>query len=71
MADTVGGRYRPGVSSWSLSRLITTQLYQVSPRDPATMMLTAVTLGTVALTAAWLPSRRATRVDPIVPLRAD
>ena len=55
----------------AMTRLITAQLYEVAPRDPLTLLITAGTLVVVALTAAWLPMRRATRVDPIVTLRAD
>jgi ABC-type antimicrobial peptide transport system permease subunit len=58
-------------AAFGLSRLIATQLYQVSPRDPVTMIVTAATLAGVALAAAWLPTRRATQVDPIVTLRAE
>ena len=59
------------ISAIALSRLIATQLYEVSPRDPATMTVTATTLAMVALAAAWLPTRRATRVDPMVTLRGE
>jgi putative ABC transport system permease protein len=55
----------------AMTRVITAQLYEVSPRDPLTLVITAITLVVVALTAAWLPLRRATRVDPIVTLRAE
>ena len=55
----------------AMTRLMTAQLYEVSPNDPLTFLVTALTLSIVALTAAWLPTRRATRVDPIVTLRAE
>jgi putative ABC transport system permease protein len=53
------------------SRLITSLLYDVSPRDPAVFAATAVTLFGVAMLACWLPARRAARVSPVEALRAD
>jgi putative ABC transport system permease protein len=52
-------------------RLLGSQLYGVGGRDPLTLTATAVLLVVVALTASYLPARRATRVDPIIALRAD
>jgi ABC-type antimicrobial peptide transport system permease subunit len=43
----------------------------VNPRDPVTFAATAVTLLLVALTANFIPARRATRIDPLVALRTD
>lgn len=54
-----------------LGRLVQSQLYQVSPRDPAIFVLVAVVLGVVAVLSSYLPARRATQVDPIVALRME
>ena len=52
-----------------LARSIRTMLFQVSPNDPATYAAVAVFLAVVALTASYIPARRATKVDPIIALR--
>jgi predicted permease len=52
-------------------RLIASVLYGVSPRDPMVFAMMAVTLQAVALTACWIPARRAARLDPTIALRAD
>jgi putative ABC transport system permease protein len=44
-------------------------LFEVSPGDPLTLAVVALVLLTVAALAAWLPARRAARVDPARTLR--
>ena len=44
-------------------------LYGVAPSDPVTIVTVVLTLGVVAIIAAWLPAWRASRVDPIAALR--
>jgi len=56
------------VSLWA-STLIASLLYGLPPRDPLTFAGGAVTLITVAALAAWLPARRASRIDPAQVLR--
>jgi predicted permease len=46
-------------------------VFGITPRDPATLALTAATLGVAALLACWLPARRASRLDPARTLRTD
>lgn len=53
----------------ALSRLITSLLFGVHPSDPATLAAVLVLMMVVAASAAYLPARRAARVDPIVALR--
>jgi putative ABC transport system permease protein len=59
------------VAALALGRLLTTQLYQVSPHNPALLAAAALTLGAVALLACFLPARRATFVNPIEALRTE
>jgi ABC-type antimicrobial peptide transport system permease subunit len=53
------------------SRLLASRLYGVGPLDPATIGAAALLLTTAGLLAAWLPARRATRIDPMVSLRLE
>ena len=55
----------------ALSRVLSGMLYGVSATDPIVLATVAVTLTVVALAAAWLPAHRATRVDPLLAMRAD
>ena len=53
------------------TRLVESMLYQLPPRDPVTIAAAAaIMLGTCAL-AGYVPARRASRVDPLVALRAE
>jgi len=53
------------------SRLVSTQLYGVSPQEPAVYVTCAGVLVLVAVVASLVPARRALRVDPVVALRTD
>ena len=55
----------------ALGRTVTSLLYGVSPTDSFTLLAVAMFLTLVAMLASYLPARRATRVDPMVALRAD
>jgi putative ABC transport system permease protein len=57
--------------AWLMSRVLTSQLYGVSAKDPVTYLAVALLLGAVALTASYLPARRAVRVDPMSSLRSE
>ena len=51
------------------SRLISTLLFDVSPSDPATLIVSATVLALTGLLAGWWPARRAARLDPSKTLR--
>jgi putative ABC transport system permease protein len=54
-----------------VTRVMSTFLFGVGPMDPVTYAAVSGTLAVVALIGTYLPARRATRVDPLVALRAE
>lgn len=58
-------------ASWALARALSGLLFGVTPGDPATFAGMLIVLTAVAAMAGYLPARRASRIDPMVALRAD
>jgi putative ABC transport system permease protein len=57
--------------AFAATRLLSSMLFDVSTWDPLTFGAIVVLISVVAFLAAWLPARRAMRVNPIVALRAE
>jgi predicted permease len=55
----------------ALSRVLRTVLVQITPTDPVTFVAITLLLTVVSIAACLLPARRATRVDPLIALRAE
>jgi putative ABC transport system permease protein len=55
--------------SFAVTRVIASQLFGVSPRDPLTLASAVGVVAIAAFAACYFPARRATRVDPLVALR--
>jgi putative ABC transport system permease protein len=60
-----------GGLTYAAARWIASQLYGIAPHDPMVLTLAAGLLVVVALSAVYLPARRASRVDPMNALRQD
>jgi putative ABC transport system permease protein len=59
------------IGAWFASQLVSGLLFGLTARDPATLVITALTLAFTAMLAGYLPARRAAQVDPALTLRAE
>ena len=59
------------IAALGATRLLKTLLFGISANDPLTFLTVSLLLVAVALLGCYLPARRATRVDPVVSLRAE
>jgi ABC-type antimicrobial peptide transport system permease subunit len=66
-AGTVAGL----VAAWFLTRLLRSMLFEVEPGDPKVLAVATATIAVVALLAALVPARAATRVEPMHVLKSE
>ncbi|MEP7072025.1 MAG: FtsX-like permease family protein, partial [Verrucomicrobiota bacterium] len=59
------------LAAFGLGRLLTAQLYQISPSNPVLLFAAALVLTLVALIACLIPARRATAISPLQALRSE
>jgi putative ABC transport system permease protein len=71
MGHTAAGAVAGIAVVLAASKVIASLLYEVRPNDPATLALAMTALALVCAVAAWLPARRASRLDPMAALRED
>jgi predicted lysophospholipase L1 biosynthesis ABC-type transport system permease subunit len=68
---TAAGAVAGAIGSFFALRLLRTMLFRVPASDPWTVAAVLATLTAVTMLAAWLPSRRAARVNPVEALRSE
>ncbi len=66
---TVAGATLGLLGAWLCARLLESLLFEVKPHDPFLLGLALLFLIVAVIIAAWIPARRAMRVDPVVALR--
>lgn len=71
MARGLAGMVCGMCAAWFLVRLLADMLYGVSMRDPAVFLAVPVLLICLTAVAAWIPARRAARLDPVQALRME
>jgi putative ABC transport system permease protein len=59
------------LGAFAATRLLNSLLFGIGASDPLTFFAIMLLVSVVAFLAAWLPARRATRVNPIIALRAE
>jgi predicted permease len=68
---TVVGAALGTAASWALARALQGLLFEVGAGDPAAFFGMLLVLTVVAVAAGYLPARRASRIDPMIALRAE
>jgi ABC-type antimicrobial peptide transport system permease subunit len=68
---TIAGLLVGTAGALASSRVIATLLFGITPSDPTTCATAAALLAMVAIMAAYIPARRAARLDPMIALREE
>jgi putative ABC transport system permease protein len=68
---TTGGLAAGMLAAWTVRRSVVGMLFGISPEDGTTFLGVVLLLSAVALLAAYIPARRAARIDPAVALRSE
>jgi len=71
MRLTIAGTVIGIAGAYAATRLISSLLYGVKPRDPLTFACVLALLAGVSLGAAWLAAHKATRTDPNIALHCE
>jgi ABC-type antimicrobial peptide transport system permease subunit len=71
VAPACAGLIAGAFGAWTGAQLLESFVFEVSPRDPATLAASALALLSVATAAAAISARRAARVDPLIALRTE
>ena len=71
LVSVVSGAVAGLLLFWAVRRVLATMLYDTSSGDPRLLATAVVVLAIVATLAAWIPTRRAVRIDPATTLRLD
>jgi putative ABC transport system permease protein len=66
---TLAGAILGLLGAWWSARVLESLLFEVKPHDPLLLGFALLFLAVVAIAAAWIPARRAMRLDPVVALR--
>jgi len=71
LAIALAGAVCGAAGGLAAARLVSSRLYDVAPADPLSFAAAVAVLLGVAALAAWIPARRAAKVDPIASLRSE
>jgi ABC-type antimicrobial peptide transport system permease subunit len=71
LAMTAIGLLVGGACAFAVGRLTANSLFGVAAFDPLTIAATSAIIAMAAVVAVWVPAQRASRVDPMVALRAE